>query len=56
MVFLKALDISNIRTINPYADAISMMIQKYIMPATGAYDTLKENPSRMDDPYAHVLE
>ena len=26
------------------------------MPATGAYDTVKSNPSIMDDPYAHFLE
>ena len=26
------------------------------MPATGAYDTVKSTPSRMDYPYAHVLE
>ena len=26
------------------------------MTVTGAQDTVKSNPSSMDDPYAHVLE
>ena len=32
------------------------MMQRDLIPETGAYDTVKFNPSRMDDPYAHVLE
>ena len=26
------------------------------MPSTGAYDIVKSTPSRMGDPYAHVLD
>ena len=32
-----------------------MMIQIYIMPATGVYYTVKSTPSKHYDPYAHVL-
>ena len=40
----------------PSADEITVMIQREQMKATGAYDTLNSNISRMDDPSAHVLE
>ena len=33
-----------------------MMIQIYLMPETGVYETAKPTPSSMDDPSAHVLE
>ena len=32
-----------------------MMIRIYLIPATGAYETVKSTLSRMDDPYAHVI-
>ena len=31
-------------------------MRKERMPATGSYDTVKSNPSIMDDPSAHVME
>ena len=47
---------SKTKIIRPSADAILMNTQKDWMPATSAYDTVNSTPSRMDDPYAHVLE
>ena len=41
MVFLKALDMSMIKTMRPTAYAIAMIIQREKIPATGAYDTVK---------------
>ena len=47
---------SKTRMIKPYADAMSMMMQREQMPATGEYETMKSNTSIMDDPSAHVME
>ena len=40
----------------PYADVIDMIMKKEQMSATGEYDSLKQNPSIMDDPSAYVIE
>ena len=39
-----------------YVDAIYIMMQREQIPDTGAYDTLKSTPSRMDDPSARVFD
>ena len=44
------------KIIRPSTDAVSMMMQREWMPDTGEYNTVKSNPSSMDDPSAHVLE
>ena len=46
---------SNAKRIKPSTYAIAMMMRKYIMPATGAYETVKSTTSSMDDTYAHVM-
>ena len=46
---------SKTKIIKPYEYAMKMIMQIYLMPSTGDYDTVKSIPSRMDDPYAHVL-
>ena len=35
---------------------MEMMMQRYIIPATNVYETVKSKTSSMDYPYAHVLE
>ena len=47
---------SNIKMIMPYADEILLMIPRYLMPSTGAYETVKSNTSSMDQPSTQVLE
>ena len=37
------------------ADAIAMMSQRELVPATDAYETANSTPSIMDEPYVHVL-
>ena len=56
MVFWKAFEISKIKNINPFIDTFEMMIHRDIMSETGLYETVKSNPSIMDDPYAHFIE
>ena len=41
---------------NPYAYAISMMIQRYITPATRAYDKVKSTSSSTNYPSAYVIK
>ena len=36
-------------------DAMEMITKREIMVETGAYETVKSTPSRMDDKYAHVM-
>ena len=38
------------------ADAMAMMIWRYIIPETGAYNTGKSTPSSTVNPYVQVLE
>ena len=47
---------SKLKIINPSADEIGMMIQRDLIPATGAYETAKSTTSRIYDPSAYVLE
>ena len=47
---------SKTKIIKPYEYAMTMIMQIYLMPSTGDYDTVKSTPSDMDDPSAHVLE
>ena len=47
---------SKINIFRPSIYVMAMMIQREIMPATGVYETVKSNPSSMDDSSAHVLE
>ena len=47
---------SNIEIIDSSEDAISMMIQRYPLPETGMYETLKSTSAIMYDPYAYVIE
>ena len=47
---------SNTRRIENSSDAMAMTMKRDLMPATGAYDTVKSTPSSMDGPKAHVLE
>ena len=43
------------KTIKPSADAMAVMMQIYLMPKTGPYETVKSTTSIMDDPYAQVI-
>ena len=56
MVFLKAFNISNTNIMRTSEDSIDIIMQRKQMKAADAYDKVKSTPSRMDDPYAHVLE
>ena len=47
---------SKIKIINPSVDTISMMLKSYLMLGTGEQGTVKSTPSKMYDPYAHVIE
>ena len=47
---------SNKKIMKPSAYAISVIMPRERIPATGAYDTLKSTPSIIYDPYVHVLE
>ena len=38
------------------ADAIAIMILGYLIPATGAYETVKSTNSIIDEPSAQVIE
>ena len=42
------------KRIKPYEYAMTMMMQRYVMPATGAYETVKSTTSSMDDTSAHI--
>ena len=55
MVFWKALEMSKTKIVRPSADAISMMIQRDQIPATGAYVTVKSTTSIVYDTSAHVV-
>ena len=46
---------SNIEA-NIYAVAMTTMIHRYLMPATGVYEISKSALSIMDNTSAHVLE
>ena len=37
-------------------DATAMIMQSYLIPAKGSYDTVKSTTSSIDDPYINVLE
>ena len=56
ILFLKALDKSKTKLIQPYAFSLAMMMQGYLMPATGTYDKVKSTPSIMYDTSKHVIE
>ena len=47
---------SKTKIMMPFADAIATIIQRGWMTATDAYNTVKPDPSRKDEPYVHVLE
>ena len=47
---------SKTKRMKPYVYAISMMMQRENIPATGVYDTVNSTPSKIYDPYEHVLE
>ena len=42
-----ALEMSETKIIKPSTEAMSIMMRRYLLPTTGAYDTVKSNPSRM---------
>ena len=44
------------KLIIPFSEAMEMMIQGYLIPATGAYETVKSTPSIKDYPYAYGFE
>ena len=46
---------SKIKIINPSSYEIAMMTRIYLMPATGAYETVKSTPSRMEDKLSTVI-
>ena len=46
---------SKIKIINPSTDAIARIIRSDFMLATGEYETVKKNPSIIDDTSTHVL-
>ena len=56
MLFWKDLEMSKTKIIKTSAEEMETMIQIYLMPATGAYETVKSKPSILDDPSAHVIE
>ena len=56
IVFWNALEIFNTKIFRHSEEAMVMIILRYIMLLTGAYDTVKPTPSRMDDTYADVFE
>ena len=47
---------SKTKIIKPYEDAMKMIMQIYLMPSTGDYDTVKSISSSMDYSSAYVLE
>ena len=47
---------SKVKTINSSTEAMTMMIQRDIITATGVYKAVKSTPSRMDDTSAHFIE
>ena len=54
--FWKVFGMSKIKRIDTYEYAITMMIHRYIIPATSVYETVNSTPSIVDDPSAHVIE
>ena len=56
IVFCIPLEISNIKIIMTYADTITIMILRYLMLDTGAYETVKSTTSSIDETPAQVLE
>ena len=46
----------NTTVIKLYADSMAMIIWGDIIPSTGDYDTVKSNPSSVDDPSTHVMK
>ena len=50
------LDIYNINKIITSVDATVTMMKRYMMLATGAYESMKSTLSSVDDTYAQVLE
>ena len=44
------------KKIKPSAEEMAIIMQRYIMPAIGAYDAVNSTPSSMDYPYSRVLE
>ena len=47
---------SKTKIIKPSEYAMEMIMQIDLMPSTGDYDTVKSNPSSMDDPYENFLD
>ena len=47
---------SKTKIIRPSVDAISMMIQRGRISATGVYDTVNSTPSSMDYIFSHFME
>ena len=47
---------SKTKIVKPSSDAMAMMMRRYIMPETGAYETVESTSSRMDYPSAYVIE
>ena len=56
MVLLNSLEMSNKKRMRPSTEAIAIIIKRERMTATGAYNTVKSNPSSMDDLSTNVLE
>ena len=46
---------SKAKYIKPSAYALSVMIERDLIPSTGSYGTVKSNNSITDDPYEHVI-
>ena len=44
------------KIIKPSAEEMAIIMQRYIMPAIGAYDSVNSTPSIMDYPSSRVLE
>ena len=56
ILYWNALEMSKTKIIKTSADAMEMMIKRYLMTETGEYETVKSTPSSMDDPSTHFLE